>query len=114
MNFMPLLVLAQDETPKPRGFDPTSIIFIVLIVVVLYFLILRPQKKKEKERKDMLSKVQRGDRVITIGGIHGEVTGVKEQSLIILVDRERGTTLKMNRNAIHRVVAKDSEEAEEQ
>ena len=112
MKFMPLLILAQ-ETPKRPGGGYESIIFIVLIVVVLYFLILRPQKKKEKQRKNMLSKVQRGDRVVTIGGIHGEVTGVKEQSLIITVDRERGTTLKMNRGAIQRVVPKDSDDTED-
>ena len=114
MKFMPLLILAQEETTKRPGSGYESIIFIVLIVVVLYFLILRPQKKKERQRKDMLSKVQRGDRVITIGGIHGEVIGVKEQSLIIMVDRERGTTLKMNRSAIHRALPKDSDEAEDQ
>src|SRR3972149_2353254 len=98
MRFEPFVLLAQ-ETPKPRGGGYESIIFIVLIVVVLYFLILRPQKKKEKGHREMLSKIQRGDRVVTIGGIHGEVENVKERHVILLVDRERGTTLNVDRRA---------------
>ena len=84
MRFEPLMLLAQD-TPKRPGGGYESIIFIVLIVVVLYFLILRPQKKKEKEHREMLSKVQRGDRVVTIGGVYGAVETVKEEYVILLV-----------------------------
>ena len=97
------LVLAQGG----RGYE--SLIFIVGIFAVLYFLILRPQKKKERQRKGMLSKVRRGDRVVTIGGIHGEVLNVKESEIILLVDSESGSTLKMTRSAVHRILGTDSE-----
>lgn len=97
------LVLAQGG----RGYE--SLIFIVGIFAVLYFLILRPQKKKERQRKEMLSKLRRGDRVVTIGGVHGEVINVKEKEIILLVDSESGATLKVTRSAVHRVISTDLE-----
>ncbi len=89
-----------------------TLIFVALIFGVLYFLILRPQKKKERQRKEMLSDIKRGDRVVTIGGIQGELTGVKEHHVILLVDPERGTSLKINRSAVHRVITRESDEEE--
>ena len=79
---------------------------------VFYFLFLRPQKKKDQERKAMLDKVQKGDRVMTIGGIYGEVVAVKENYVLVQVDKERGTTLKVGRTAINNVVTTDSAEQE--
>ena len=87
-----------------------SLIFIALIFGVLYFFILRPQKKKEQQRKAMLSQLRRGDHVVTIGGIHGEVVNVKENEIILLADAESGATLKMGRSAVHRVISEDSED----
>jgi preprotein translocase subunit YajC len=87
-----------------------DLIFLALIILVFYFLMIRPQKKKEKERQEMLSKIQKGDRVVTIGGIHGEVESVKEKHVILLVDPDRGTTLKMSRSAVHNILTKDSDD----
>ena len=87
---------------------------LILIMAVFYFMILRPQKKKDQQRRDMLSKLAKGDRIITIGGIHGEVQVVKENHVIILVDRDRGTTLKMGRSAINTVLTADSESSEQE
>jgi len=91
------------------------VIFIGAVIAIVYFLMIRPQKKKEQQRKDMLSKIERGDEVVTIGGLFGEVesVNVKEEYVILLVDRERGTTLKFRRGAIHEILAKDSGSAED-
>ena len=90
-----------------------TIFFGVMIFAVLYFLIIRPQKKKDKHRREMVAQVGKGDRVVTIGGIHGEVVSSKDRILILLVDPESGATLKMNRAAVHRVVSDDSDEEEQ-
>ncbi len=112
------LFLAAAEAPAPgpaaQG-NPmeglfSTLVFIGLMFAVLYFLVLRPQKKKEKDRQALLSKVQKGDRVVTIGGLYGEVTTVKEKYVVLLVDRDRGVSLKFNRSAIHNILTKDSEE----
>ena len=106
-----LLAQAEEQAPKPKaGYE--SIIVIVLIFAVLYFLMVRPQKKKGQQRKAMLKQVERGNRIVTIGGIHGEIASVKENTVILLVDRESGATLKMSRSAIHRILSDDADENE--
>jgi preprotein translocase subunit YajC len=77
-------------------------------------MMIRPQKKKEQQRKEMLNKLERGAEVVTIGGLFGEVQAVdtKEEYVILLVDRERGTTLKFRRGAIHEILTQGSGSAE--
>ncbi len=109
-----MFFLAQASTPSDGGGSPLMlIVWLVLIAGVFYFLVMRPQKKKEQERKGMLAKLQRGDRVMTIGGIHGEVVGVKENYVLVQVDKERGVILKMSRTAINNVVTPESAEQDD-
>jgi preprotein translocase subunit YajC len=100
--------------PAPSaGFEMVkTLLFAGAIFAVLYFLILRPQRKKDQQRKEMLSRVERGQRVVTIGGIYGEVQSIKEEYCILLVDAERGVTLKLRRSAIHEILPEDSGEEE--
>ncbi len=65
-----------------------SLLMMVAMVAVFYFLLIRPQKKKDKAVKDMLAALKPGDRICTIGGIYGTVTGIKDDTVIIAV----GTT----------------------
>lgn len=67
---------AQDAAAAPSPI--TSIVPLIFIMVVFYFLIIRPQQKKHKQHVAMISSVQRGDQVITGGGIHGKVTRVED------------------------------------
>jgi len=99
---------------SPGGSNPLLlIVWLALIVGVFYFLVMRPQKKRDQERKGMLAKLQKGDRVLTIGGIFGEVVVVKEDYVLVQVDKERGVVLKMSRTAINNVVTPESAEQEE-
>ncbi len=61
---------------------------LVLMFVVFYFLLIRPQKKKDKKVKDMLAALKVGDRVCTIGGIYGTITGIKDDTLELSVGRD--------------------------
>jgi preprotein translocase subunit YajC len=110
------MFLAQTPTEAPPagpGGGPLMLmIWLVLIAGVFYFLVMRPQKKKDQERKAMLSKVQKGDRVMTIGGIYGEVVAVKENYVLTQVDKESGPPLKVGRTAINNVVTTESAEQE--
>jgi preprotein translocase subunit YajC len=58
---------------------------LILVFVIFYFLILRPQAKRQKELQKMISELKRGDRVITNGGIHGEVADVKEATVVLRI-----------------------------
>jgi preprotein translocase subunit YajC len=62
-----------------------QIVPFLLIGVALYFMMIRPQRKKDKQVKDMLANLKVGDRVTTIGGMHGTVTGIKDDNLLVSV-----------------------------
>jgi preprotein translocase subunit YajC len=69
---------------------------IVLMFVVLYFLMIRPQMKRAKEHKQMLENVQKGDEVITAGGILGKIIKVGESYLIIEIAKDNGGSIEVN------------------
>lgn len=71
----------------PGGGDTMSFLMsiapLILIFVVFYFLLIMPQQKKAKEHKAMLAAIDKGDDVVTSGGIHGKVVGVAENVLTL-------------------------------
>jgi len=110
-NFVfPLLMAApqSDGAAAGPGGLLTSIVPFALIIFIFYFLIIRPQNKKRKDTEKMLSAVKKGDKVVTIGGIHGTVQSVKETTVIIKVDDN--VKLEFLRSAISSVVTSAKEE----
>lgn len=83
----------------------TTIIMFVAIIAIFYFLIIRPQKKRDKETKAMLDAMKKGDKVVTIGGIHGTVVTVKEQTVVLKVDDN--ARLEFTKSAISTVLNKE-------
>ncbi|MEM1043783.1 MAG: preprotein translocase subunit YajC [Bacteroidota bacterium] len=77
----------------------------LLVFVVFYFFIIRPQKKREDTRKAMISAVKKGDRIVTIGGVHATVTKVDENSVLAQVDDN--VKLRFDKNAVASVQTKD-------
>ena len=73
----------------------------ILMGVVFYFILYRPQKKQEKVRQAMLAAVKRGDKVVTIGGIHGMVTKIGDTTVTIEVADK--VELVFNRTAVNHV-----------
>ena len=71
---------------------------LVLITVVFYFFMIRPQLKKSKDQKKFRENIKSGDKIITIGGIHGKIVDVQEKTFIISV--EGGVKLKIEKSAI--------------
>jgi preprotein translocase subunit YajC len=86
----------------------------VAIIAIFYFLIIRPQNRKQKDTQKMLSALKKGNRVVTIGGIHGTIQSVREQSVILRVDDN--TKIEFNRSAVASVitVTKDDDDEEEE
>ena len=60
----------------------------VLLFVVFYFFLIRPQRKKDKKVKDMLAALKTGDRICTIGGIYGTITGIRDDTITLSVGRD--------------------------
>lgn len=71
---------------------------LVLIIVVFYFFMIRPQLKKTKEQKKFRENIKVGDKIVTIGGIHGKISDVGETTFMITV--EGGVKLKIEKSAI--------------
>ena len=73
-----------------------------LVILIFYFLIIRPQNKKQKETEKMLSAIKKGDKVYTIGGLHGTVHSTNEEkaTVTLKVDEGSSTTLEFNKSAI--------------
>ena len=59
------------------------LLFYAVIIIAMYFLLIHPQRKKAKEEKKMRENLQVGDEIITIGGIHGRVVSLKEETMVI-------------------------------
>ena len=82
MNNLFILLQAQAQ----QGGSPwSSLIFIVLLIVVFWLFFIRPQSKKAKEEQKFREGLQKGDKVVTIGGFHGKVTEVKETTVMISI-----------------------------
>ena len=78
-----LFVLLQAEAQPQGGSMWSSLIFILLLIVVSWLFFIRPQSKKAKEEQKFRDSLQKGDKVVTIGGFHGKVTEVKETTVMI-------------------------------
>ncbi len=76
-----------------------SLLPMILIIVVFYFLLIRPQKKKEKETQAMINAVKVGDEILTIGGIHGKISKIKDDNITILSSTQK-TSIEISRWAI--------------
>jgi len=74
------------------------IIFLVVIFALFYFVMIRPQRKRQKEHETMMQELQKGDRVVTAGGIYGTIENLSEDSVVIKV--EGGTTMRVARGSV--------------
>ena len=97
MNNLGILLMSPAEGAGDGGGIQTLLMF-GLIFIVFYFFMIRPQVKKQKEQKKFREALGKGDRIVTIGGIHGKITELKEDTVVIEV--EGGNRLKIEKSAI--------------
>ena len=109
MSFIPFLQAGGAASASTSGSLVGSLLPFLLIIVIFYFFLIRPQNKKQKETQKMLNALKKGDKVITIGGIHGTVSSVKENTVIVKVDDD--CKLEFNRTAISSVELTEAEKA---
>jgi preprotein translocase subunit YajC len=79
-----------------------QLIMLVMIVVVFYFFMIRPQMKKQKELKKFRENLAVGDKVVTIGGIHGKILEVADSTVLV---KSEGTKIRFEKSAISQSVA---------
>src|SRR5574344_248806 len=107
MSFIPFFLQAATGASGAGatglgGGGLTMMIPLILIVLIMYFFMIRPQNKKQKETEKMIAALKKGDKVVTIGGIHGVVSSTKEQTVVVKVDDN--TKIEFNRTAIATVI----------
>ncbi|MBS12163.1 MAG: preprotein translocase subunit YajC [Gemmatimonadetes bacterium] len=78
----------------------------ILMFVIMYFLLIRPQYKKQKEQQNMIEALKKGDKIVTSGGMHGQIVGVKEKEGIIVVQVAKDVKVEVSRGSVSRVVEK--------
>jgi preprotein translocase subunit YajC len=99
--YLPLLMGAPAGGDGSTASSLFSFLPLIAIIGIFYFLIIRPQSKKQKETQKMIAALKKGDRVVTIGGIHGVIQTVRESTVIVKVDEN--TKLEFSRSSVSSV-----------
>ena len=88
-------------TPDPSGKGSSSFTLVMMggMIAVFYFFMIRPQAKKAKQQKQFINNLQKGDKIVTIAGIHGKVNKVNDDNTIEM-EVSPGSYLKIERSAI--------------
>jgi preprotein translocase subunit YajC len=97
-NLNIILMMGQQGGTSGGGSAFGSLFFLVLIFVVFYFFFIRPQMKRQKDSKKYRESLQKGQKVVTIGGIHGKIIEIQETTVTLEV--EGGMRLRMEKSAI--------------
>jgi preprotein translocase subunit YajC len=102
-----LLFAMAPQGGEGGGSLVSTLIMFGAIFLIFYFMIIRPQQKRAKEKEKMLSNLEKGDKVVTNGGIHGVIAGLEDKTALLMISEN--TKIKIDRSAIVTVLAKKSE-----
>jgi preprotein translocase subunit YajC len=91
----------------PQGGDGggsliSTLIMFGAIFAIFYFMIIRPQQKRAKEREKLLSNIEKGDKIVTSGGVHATIVGIEEKT--VLIEIAPNVKIKIERSAIGSIV----------
>jgi preprotein translocase subunit YajC len=100
------IAMAQPGQPGAGGLG----LFIPMLAIfaIFYFLILRPQSKRQKEHESMLNKLEKGDHIVTSGGIHGVIQRVNEKEGTLIVKVSDDVKIEVDRNAVARKIVSEA------
>ena len=87
------LLIAQNSSN-----NYSTLIFFLIIFVIMYFFIIRPQFKKQRKQKEYINSLKKGDKIITIGGIHGKIVEISKKT--ITIDTGYESKVKLEKSAI--------------
>ncbi|UCG39816.1 MAG: preprotein translocase subunit YajC [Acidimicrobiia bacterium] len=99
-----LLVLAQAEPPA----SPSVLVSFapyILLFVVFYFLLIRPNRRRQAAQQNLLSSLEVGDEIVTLGGIHGRIRSLDDDTLVLTV--EDGSYFRLERGRVSKKIVRD-------
>jgi len=92
MNLSYILLFAPTQGQEGSGSNFMSFLPLVLIILVFYLFFIRPQMKKSKDQRRFRENLKKGDKVITIGGIHGKIAEIDETTVVLEVGNQMRLT----------------------
>ncbi len=109
MNIISFIQFIQLEATAPKkGSGMSSLIFILLLILVFYFFMIRPQSKQNKELQKFRDNLKKGDKVVTVGGIHGRVAEVGATTVVLEVSD--GSKITFEKSAISQTAVTGNQE----
>lgn len=99
MNFLTFVLQAEGAAAQ-GGAGWSMWIMLILIFVVMWFFMIRPQRKQQKELDKFRNELKKGDKVVTIGGIYGTVDEIKDNTVLIIVDKD--VKIRVSKNALQK------------
>lgn len=97
MQLLSIFLMAPD--PSGKGGSMGTMIMLIGMVVIFYFFMIRPQQKKAKTQKQFIANMGKGDKIVTIAGIHGTINKVNEDGTLML-ETSPGSYMKIEKSSI--------------
>ena len=99
---MDILIAMAPQGGGGGGSLISTVIMFGAIFAIFYFMIIRPQQKRAKEREKLLSNIEKGDKIVTSGGVHATIVGIEEKT--VLIEIAPNVKVKVERSAIGSVI----------
>src|SRR6478609_125093 len=96
---MQLLSIFLMMDPQGKGGSSGTLIMMGLMILVFWLFMIRPQAKKAKKQKEFINNMQKGDKIVTIAGIHGTINKVNDDATLLL-ETSPGSYIKIERSSI--------------
>lgn len=103
-------LIALDAAAPAGGGGLSGILMIVILIAIFYFMMIRPQQKKQKQIREFREGLQKGDNIITAGGIYGKIKEIKENSFLVSI--ADGVTIKIDKGSVYPSAADAQNDAE--
>ena len=108
MNTLFLSLFLSGSGGGKGGNPMLTFLPLLLIIFIMYFLMIRPQAKKQKDHKAMLEKLEKGDKILSTGGIVGTIAGIKEADGLLIVKIADNVKVELSKSAVAQVLKKRS------
>ncbi len=97
--------MAGQQGQDPAASMTSTLIMFGSIIVIFYFMIYRPQRKRQKEREELITKMDKGDKVILSGGMHGTISAIEDKTVLVTV--AENTKIRFQKSAVAEVLPKN-------